>query len=116
VEVELIYREQCGMLLVRIMFWDYTLTELLVCEPLDEEEHLGFDIIQAGEDENQTFSSGAVVKVSCAHGFGVNLPNDTIRCEKGKWKPKLPQCHACELNFFFMYLFCVCKLPQLLAQ
>jgi hypothetical protein len=71
----------------------------LICETLnDHDPHLNYEVLQVGEEENQTFSSGAVVKVSCTHGFGVNLPNDTIKCVQGKWKPKLPQCNACKFR------------------
>ncbi|CAG7785566.1 unnamed protein product, partial [Allacma fusca] len=64
------------------------------CDPL-ENEYIQKEVITPGDDENATeFSSGALLKVSCIHGFGVNLPNETVRCVQGKWKPKVPQCNA----------------------
>lgn len=69
---------------------------------LDHDPYIQKETIQAGEDINQTYSHGSVVRVSCTHGFGVNLPNETIKCVQGRWKPKLPQCSACTYVFTLM--------------
>ncbi|XP_021948742.1 sushi, von Willebrand factor type A, EGF and pentraxin domain-containing protein 1 isoform X2 [Folsomia candida] len=74
-----------------------------VCSGLDHDPYIQKETIQAGEDINQTYSHGSVVRVSCTHGFGVNLPNETIKCVQGRWKPKLPQCSALP-----------CKVPYLI--
>lgn len=64
------------------------------CRSLDHDPYMLVEVTRNGDDTNNTFSVGAVAKISCTPGFGVNLNNETVTCEKGKWKPKLPQCSA----------------------
>lgn len=66
----------------------------MACPDLDN-EFMQVEVITKGEDENNTYSIGAVAKVSCTPGFGMNLNNETVKCEKGRWRPKVPQCSAC---------------------
>ncbi|OXA56007.1 sushi, von Willebrand factor type A, EGF and pentraxin domain-containing protein 1 isoform X2 [Folsomia candida] len=72
---------------------DFEITPI-ICPNLDHDPFIQTEVIQAGDEQNETFSAGAIVKVSCKPGFGVNLPNETVRCDKGKWRPKIPQCSA----------------------
>lgn len=66
------------------------------CPSLDHDAFMLVEVIQNGEDVNNTYSLGAVAKISCTPGYGVNLNNETVTCEKGRWRPKLPQCSARE--------------------
>ncbi len=67
-----------------------------ICPSLDHDPYIQVEQVKGGSDPNNTdVSEGAVVRVSCSHGYVVNLSNDTIICEKGKWRPKVPQCSAC---------------------
>ncbi|ODN01862.1 Locomotion-related protein Hikaru genki [Orchesella cincta] len=69
--------------------------ELEMCPSLAEEPYIEIEVIRPGSDPNNTdVSEGAALKVSCTHGFGVNLQNDTIVCDKGRWRPKFPLCAA----------------------
>lgn len=67
------------------------------CPSLDHDEFMQVEVIKNGEDANNTYSIGAVAKISCTPGYWVNINNETVVCEKGKWKPKLPQCSACKV-------------------
>ncbi|ODN01859.1 Locomotion-related protein Hikaru genki [Orchesella cincta] len=72
---------------------EYSLAPM-ACPSLDHDEFMQVEVIRNGDDVNNTFSLGAVAKISCTPGFGMNLNNETVTCEKGRWKPKLPQCSA----------------------
>jgi len=80
-------------MICKIMFL-YILAPIFCPSLEDFDEYMQIQVIQPGSYENETFSAGAVVKVSCNSGFGVNVPNETVRCDKGRWKPKVPQCSA----------------------
>ncbi|RWS31978.1 Sushi: von Willebrand factor type A: EGF and pentraxin domain-containing protein 1-like protein [Leptotrombidium deliense] len=44
-------------------------------------------------DGVETYSHGAVVHVTCALGYELNIgANNTVRCARGFWKPKEPEC------------------------
>lgn len=66
----------------------------------EHDENLVIELITKGNDPNNTdVSEGAVIRVSCTHGYGVNLPNDTITCdERGRWRPKNPHCNPCKID------------------
>ncbi len=75
----------------------------LECEDLDEDPYIQFEVIEVGEDPNSTYSAGTSLKVSCTVGYGVNLPNATVKCVHGNWKPIPPQCDAREYH--------ICTIP-----
>ncbi|XP_076061125.1 hig-anchoring scaffold protein isoform X2 [Oratosquilla oratoria] len=62
------------------------------CEPIPNEPYLSVDIIRSGRDPNVTYSPGVRVKVTCLHGYGLNIGNKTAKCAHGKWKPMKPEC------------------------
>lgn len=69
----------------------------LPCEPLSSEPFVNIEIVKHGRDPNVTFSSGAVVKMVCGKGYGLNLPaNKTAKCVRGKWRPTKPDCLICK--------------------
>merc|ERR1719192_2077422 len=37
-------------------------------------------------------ADGVTLKVSCSSGFSLNLPKAKVRCRRGEWKPKAPEC------------------------
>ena len=80
------------------MFWHFEPLAPLECDDLDEDPYIQFEVMETGEDPNSTFSAGTILKVSCTVGYGVNLPNATVTCVHGTWKPIPPQCDACKCN------------------
>ena len=68
------------------------LTDGTPCEDPGEEPNGRLDIIKNGRDPNNTWSQGAMLRLTCSTGFVSNLPNGTSRCTRGKWKPVKPQC------------------------
>ncbi|XP_069936040.1 sushi, von Willebrand factor type A, EGF and pentraxin domain-containing protein 1 isoform X3 [Cherax quadricarinatus] len=63
------------------------------CEPIASEPYLRVEVIRKGRDSNYTYSAGARIKVTCLHGYGLNIGNRTAKCaRRGKWKPMKPQC------------------------
>lgn len=72
------------------------------CEPLSNEPYVRVLVVKAGKDPNVTFSSGTAVKVSCASGYGLNIPeNKTAKCVRGRWKPVKPECTIRECTVCF---------------
>ncbi|XP_031335519.1 sushi, von Willebrand factor type A, EGF and pentraxin domain-containing protein 1-like isoform X3 [Photinus pyralis] len=64
------------------------------CFPVDDEETVeAIKIIKYGFDNSIPYSFGTVIKMTCRHGFGLNVPsNITVKCFRGKWKPVRPKC------------------------
>ncbi|RXG57663.1 Protein lev-9 [Armadillidium vulgare] len=62
------------------------------CEEINEEVYMKIEILRPGRDDNYTFSSGARLKVTCLHGYGLNIGNKTAKCARGRWKPMKPEC------------------------
>ncbi|KAG7173717.1 Locomotion-related protein Hikaru genki-like 2 [Homarus americanus] len=63
------------------------------CEPIPSEPYLRVEVIRKGRDSNYTYSAGARIKVTCLHGYGLNIGNRTAKCaRRGKWKPMKPEC------------------------
>jgi len=80
------------------------------CEDFEEDGFIKHEVIERGDDDsNSSFAAGTVVKVSCTVGYGVNLPNATVKCVHGNWKPAPPQCdtrkHSTFLSFVLLSLF-----------
>lgn len=74
----------------------FRLTGLYGCEPLEGIDHLHASIVAGQMNENQTYNDGTVFRVSCVHGFELNMANDSVKCKNGAWKPKWPLCNACK--------------------
>lgn len=71
------------------------------CEPLSSEPYVNIEVVKHGRDHNVTFSSGTIVKIACAKGYGSSLPdNKTAKCVRGKWRPAKPECIIRELIYF----------------
>ncbi|XP_071532550.1 LOW QUALITY PROTEIN: sushi, von Willebrand factor type A, EGF and pentraxin domain-containing protein 1-like [Panulirus ornatus] len=63
------------------------------CEPIPSEPYLRVEVARKGRDSNYTYSAGARIKVTCLHGYGLNIGNRTAKCaRRGKWKPMKPEC------------------------
>ncbi|KAK7070385.1 hypothetical protein SK128_012768 [Halocaridina rubra] len=62
------------------------------CAAIPNEQYLRVEVIRPGRDSNFTYSAGARVRVTCLHGYGLNIGNRTAKCAKGKWKPQKPEC------------------------
>ncbi|XP_069182645.1 sushi, von Willebrand factor type A, EGF and pentraxin domain-containing protein 1 [Procambarus clarkii] len=63
------------------------------CEPIPSEPYLRVEVVRKGRDSNYTYSAGARIKVTCLHGYGLNIGNRTAKCaRRGKWKPMKPEC------------------------
>ncbi|XP_066943300.1 sushi, von Willebrand factor type A, EGF and pentraxin domain-containing protein 1-like isoform X2 [Macrobrachium rosenbergii] len=62
------------------------------CADIPIEQYLRVEVLRPGRDDNYTYSAGARVKVTCLHGYGLNIGNRTAKCAKGKWKPMKPEC------------------------
>lgn len=63
------------------------------CDPLSTESYVDVRIVKHGRDPNVSFSSGTIVKVTCARGYSLTIPdNKTAKCVRGKWKPAKPEC------------------------
>lgn len=66
------------------------------CETIGMEPYMKLEVLKKGRMLNATYSHGALVRLTCATGYVVNLPNNTARCNKGKWKPDKPKCNIGE--------------------
>lgn len=67
------------------------------CEPISTEPFVTLEVIKAGRNENQSYSPGVVVLVTCGKGYGLNIGfNTTAKCARGLWKPDYPECEICE--------------------
>lgn len=44
-------------------------------------------------------AAGVTLKVSCSHGYTLNLSKSKVRCRRGEWRPDTPQClpKACKV-------------------
>ncbi|XP_050719319.1 uncharacterized protein LOC127000000 isoform X1 [Eriocheir sinensis] len=63
------------------------------CDPIPSQPYLRVEVARRGRDSNYTYSAGARIKVTCLHGYGLNIGNRTAKCaRRGKWKPKKPEC------------------------
>ncbi|XP_037777143.1 complement receptor type 2-like isoform X1 [Penaeus monodon] len=62
------------------------------CQAIPSQPYLRVEVARSGRDKNYTYSAGARIKVTCLHGYGLNIGNKTAKCAKGKWKPKKPEC------------------------
>ncbi|XP_075238047.1 hig-anchoring scaffold protein isoform X3 [Lycorma delicatula] len=63
------------------------------CDAPSKESFMEIEIIKPGRDPNVTYSHGAVVKITCSRGYGLNIgDNTTARCNRGRWKPDKPLC------------------------
>ncbi|CAL4084147.1 unnamed protein product, partial [Meganyctiphanes norvegica] len=62
------------------------------CESVPHEPYIRIEVLKPGRDSNFTFSAGARIKVTCLHGYGLNIGNKTAKCAKGHWKPAKPEC------------------------
>lgn len=63
------------------------------CTDLPNEPYMNIEIVKPGRDKNNTYGIGTVVKVVCAKGYGLNIPeNKTAKCIRGKWRPATPIC------------------------
>lgn len=56
------------------------------------------EVVRAGKDSNFTYSRGTKVKVTCGHGYQLNIGSKTARCVRGRWKPEKPTCVASEFK------------------
>lgn len=55
---------------------------------------LRIDIVREGRDPSIEFSTGTIVRATCAKEYRLNLqnPNGTAKCVRGRWKPMKPEC------------------------
>lgn len=51
-------------------------------------------MIREGRDPSNEFSTGTIVRATCAKEYRLNLqnPNGTAKCVRGRWKPLKPEC------------------------
>lgn len=56
--------------------------------------YMRIDVVREGRDPNTEFSTGMIVRATCAKEYRLNLqnPNGTAKCVRGRWKPTMPQC------------------------
>lgn len=56
--------------------------------------YLRIDIVREGRDPSNEFSTGTIVRATCAKEYRLNLqnPNGTAKCVRGRWKPQKPEC------------------------
>lgn len=56
--------------------------------------YLRIDILREGRDSSSEFSSGTIIRATCAKEYRLNLqnPNGTAKCVRGRWKPLKPEC------------------------
>ena len=54
------------------------------------------EVVRPGKDANNTFSRGSRVRVTCGHGYELNIGKRLARCVRGHWKPDKPNCVASE--------------------
>lgn len=63
-------------------------------QPIQMRPYLRIDILREGRDPSFEFSSGTIVRATCAKEYRLNLqnPNGTAKCVRGRWKPQKPEC------------------------
>ncbi|RWS13910.1 Sushi: von Willebrand factor type A: EGF and pentraxin domain-containing protein 1-like protein, partial [Dinothrombium tinctorium] len=62
------------------------------CKGFRSNPTMKLSVTKIGEGP-ETYSHGAIVKVSCSPGYELNIgKNRTVRCIRGFWKPKEPEC------------------------
>lgn len=63
-------------------------------QPILMRPYLRIDILREGRDSSVEFSSGTIVRATCAKEYRLNLqnPNGTAKCVRGRWKPLKPEC------------------------
>lgn len=66
------------------------------CHPFPEDNVASTEIIKYGPDASLPYSSGTIIKITCEKGYGLNLPNTTVKCIRGKWRPTRPKCLICK--------------------
>lgn len=56
--------------------------------------YIRIDIIREGRDPTNEFSTGTIIRATCAKEYRLNLqnPNGTAKCVRGRWKPLKPEC------------------------
>ncbi|XP_037078629.1 protein lev-9-like, partial [Pollicipes pollicipes] len=64
------------------------------CDPIATQTYLRVDVVRPGKDANYTYSRGSRVKVTCGHGYQLNIGNKVARCVRGHWRPEKPSCVA----------------------
>ncbi|KAF6197720.1 hypothetical protein GE061_008686 [Apolygus lucorum] len=64
------------------------------CGNIEVDKNAKIEIQKRGRDKNSTYPHGTVVRLTCMIGYSSNLPNDTAKCIKGKWKPEKPECRV----------------------
>lgn len=64
------------------------------CEAIIARPYIRIDVIREGRDSSTEFSSGTIVRATCAKEYRLNLqnPNGTAKCVRGRWKPLKPEC------------------------
>lgn len=63
-------------------------------QPITSQPFLRIDVIREGRDPTNEFSSGTMVRATCAKEYRLNLQNlnGTAKCVRGRWKPAKPEC------------------------
>ncbi|GIY74358.1 CUB and sushi domain-containing protein 1 [Caerostris darwini] len=61
---------------------------------LRETDFLEVEIVRMGRG-NESLPHGTVINVSCSAGYQLNVRNRTVKCVRGRWKPREPECHTC---------------------
>lgn len=61
------------------------------CKELKETNWKTFVIVKYGI-ANNIYSHGTVIKLKCSKGYHSNIGNAKVKCAKGIWKPKQPEC------------------------
>lgn len=74
---------------ILIIFCVFFLSQAILMEP-----YIRIDIVREGKDPSNEFSTGTIVRATCAKEYRLNLqnPNGTAKCVRGRWKPLKPTC------------------------
>lgn len=72
-------------------------------QPITMKPYLRIDILREGRDPSSEFSSGTIIRATCAKEYRLNLqnPNGTAKCVRGRWKPVKPGMWRSFVIFFF---------------